>query len=136
MRVFMNLSYIVTMMLGAIKDLQVFLLYFFILIYHIALIFDINGKTQAIEYRKIGIFWGNIISVLRDALGDSEISALDDDTMDAKRQVLYWIFWIATIILAYLIFMNFIIAGVNNSYQNLSQDIDAFIYKERAGLVL
>ena len=35
-----------------------------------------------------------------------------------------------------LIFLNFIIAEVSNSYQNVKENIDALIYKERAGLVM
>jgi hypothetical protein len=45
LRYFDGLSYIVTMIIGTIRDLRVFLLFFFILIYHFALCFDVNGAT-------------------------------------------------------------------------------------------
>ena len=35
-----------------------------------------------------------------------------------------------------LIFLNFIIAEVSNSYQKVKENIDALIYKERASLVM
>lgn len=40
------------------------------------------------------------------------------------------------VIFSALIFLNFIIAEVSNSYQNVKENIDALIYKERAGLVM
>lgn len=40
------------------------------------------------------------------------------------------------VIFSSLIFLNFIIAEVSNSYQNVKENIDALIYKERAKLVM
>jgi hypothetical protein len=37
--------------------------------------------------------------------------------------------------LSSLIFLNFIIAEVSNSYQRVKENIDALIYKERATLI-
>jgi len=39
------------------------------------------------------------------------------------------------VIFSALIFLNFIIAEVSNSYQKVKSSIDALIYKERAGLI-
>lgn len=39
------------------------------------------------------------------------------------------------VIFSSLIFLNFIIAEVSNSYSNVKVNIDALIYKERAGLI-
>jgi len=39
------------------------------------------------------------------------------------------------VIFSALIFLNFIIAEVSNSYQTVKESIEALIYKERAGLI-
>ena len=39
------------------------------------------------------------------------------------------------VIFSALIFLNFIIAEVSNSYANAKQNIDSLIYKERASLI-
>jgi len=39
------------------------------------------------------------------------------------------------VIFSALIFLNFIIAEVSNSYQTVKENIEALIYKERAGLI-
>ena len=39
------------------------------------------------------------------------------------------------VIFCALVFLNFIIAEVNNSYQKVKDNINALIYKERAGLI-
>jgi len=39
------------------------------------------------------------------------------------------------VIIAQLVFMNFIIAEVSNSYTKVNEKINAFVYKDRAALV-
>ena len=50
--------------------------------------------------------------------------------------MVYWILWVFMILFALLIFLNFIIAEVSESYAVIKADIAALIYKERSGLVL
>ena len=52
-----------------------------------------------------------------------------------KQHYLFWICWVVVVIFSALIFLNFIIAEVSNSYQIVRVSIDALIYKERAGLI-
>jgi len=49
--------------------------------------------------------------------------------------MVYWVVWVFMILFALLIFLNFIIAEVCESYAVIKADIDALIYKERSGLV-
>ena len=56
--------------------------------------------------------------------------------MNVKQHWLFWIIWVLMVLFSALIFLNFIIAEVSNSYQNVKMSIDALIYKERAGLVM
>lgn len=90
-----------------------------------------NGKV----YAKIGQFWGNIMTTLRLSLGDFDFSVLDDDTLGTPQHALFWITWVVMVNFSLLIFLNFIIAEVSNSYSKVRERIDAQIYKERAKLI-
>ena len=48
---------------------------------------------------------------------------------------MYWSLWVICVTIASLVFLNFIIAEVSNSYAMVKENIDALIYKERAGLI-
>lgn len=43
--------------------------------------------------------------------------------------------WFIMVVFCALVFLNFIIAEVTNSYQTVKDSIHALIYKERAGLI-
>jgi hypothetical protein len=86
-------------------------------------------------YRKIGLFAGNILGTLRLSIGDSDFNCLYDDNLNDEEHYLFWFCWFFMTIFSLLIFLNFIIAEVSNSYQDVKDNIDFLIYKERAGLI-
>uniref|UniRef100_A0A7S3ILI3 Ion transport domain-containing protein n=1 Tax=Strombidium inclinatum TaxID=197538 RepID=A0A7S3ILI3_9SPIT len=153
MRIVMSFSYIVTMIQNVIIDLRVFLLFFAILILKFSMIFDVISPNDAAEYKHVGKYSANLLTTLRLSLGDFDFGVLEDDDYDYtkddqgnitsvtkvplnKRQhILFWITWVLMVIFSSLIFLNFIIAEVSNSYANVKVNIDALIYKERAGLI-
>ena len=135
LRIFMALSQIVTMMKAVVLDLQVFLLFFFTLICMGSLAFDVLAANNAPEYRKIGPFLGQIIYVLRLSLGDFHFAPFTGSERSAGQQNLFWLAWFIMVVLCSLVFLNFIIAEVCNSYQTVKDNIDSLIYKERAGLI-
>ena len=48
---------------------------------------------------------------------------------------MFWAVWVIMVIFSSLIFLNFIIAEVSNSYSNCREKIDQNIQKERAMLI-
>jgi hypothetical protein len=50
MRIVMSFSYIVTMIINVVYDLQVFLLFFTILVIMFSAVFDVIAKNDAVEY--------------------------------------------------------------------------------------
>lgn len=68
-------------------------------------------------------------------MGNTDFNFLVDDHLDSDQHQLYWVCWVIVVIFSALIFLNFIIAEVSNSYSVVRQSIDALIYKERAGLI-
>jgi len=140
LRIFPSLTYIVTMIVQVTKDLQIFLVFFITLVFMGSLIFNLIFIVDQPEYVKIGPFFGSFIYNLRMALGDFDFSmlGLDDDDphqlSDSKEQ-LWWIMWMFMVVFALLIMLNFIIAEVSNSYEVVKENLEALIYKERAGLI-
>jgi len=135
LRIFMKLSYIVTMIMQVMKDLRTFFIFFTILIVMFSLVFDVITINQAGEYRNVGNFAANLLGTLRLSLGNTDFNFLEDDHLDSDQHTLFWVCWVLVVIFSALIFLNFIIAEVSNSYDFVRQSIDALIYKERAGLI-
>lgn len=136
MRIVMSFSYIVTMLINVCVDLKVFLIFFGVLIVMFSMIFDVISKNDAAEYRMVGDYWGNVLTTLRLSLGDFDFGVLSPENgLDKSQHTLFWITWVFMVIGSSLIFLNFIIAEVSNSYSVVKADIDALIYKERAVLI-
>ena len=52
MKIFTNFSYIVTMIIGVVIDLKIFLVFFAILITMFSMIFNVISRNEAEEYKK------------------------------------------------------------------------------------
>ena len=105
-----------------------------------SMIFDVIAPNDAQEYRYIGKYAGNALTTLRLSLGDFDFSVLMDKgdtgtTLNEKQHIIFWVTWVLMVIFSSLIFLNFIIAEVSNSYAKVKENIGALIYKERAGLI-
>ena len=59
--------------------MQVFLIFFFTLVFMGSMIFNLIGPSDQEEYAKIGPFTGSIIFSLRLSLGDFDFSKLDPE---------------------------------------------------------
>lgn len=134
MRVLLSYSYIVTMLREVTYDLRVFMSFFVILIISLSAVFDVIKLNDSPEYLRISPFVGNIIATLRLSLGDFDFSLLDNQQQVLVR-VLFWAVWLFAVIFSSLVFLNFIIAEVSNSYTKVKEQVEALIYKERAMLI-
>lgn len=112
----MKLSYIVTMIMQVMKDLRTFFVFFAILILMFSLVFDVITINNNKDYRKVGNFAGNLLGTLRLSLGNTDFNFLEDEHLDDDQHVLFWVCWVLVVIFSALIFLNFIIAEVSNSY--------------------
>ena len=137
MRVFESFSYIVTMMINVVKDLVVFLLFFSVLVFMFSLIFDVIAKNDAAEYHNVPAFVGNLLTTFRLSLGDFDFGVLDnpDKPLNTKQHILFWGIWSLMVCASLLIFLNFIIAEVSNSYGKVRERVDEEVQKGRASLI-
>ena len=116
MRIVKTFSYIVTMIISVVKDLKVFLLFFTILIIMFSMIFNVIAKNPAPEYTYISPLMANFLTTLRLSLGDFDFTVLEGDELNQRQHTLFWIIWVLMVVGSSLIFLNFIIAEVSNSY--------------------
>jgi hypothetical protein len=64
--------------------------------------------------------------VLRQAVGDTDTSTIIDGTRDFK--ILAWLLWFVILIVGNVVFMNFIIAVVSESYENCMEKKEQIIF--------
>jgi hypothetical protein len=94
---------------------------------------DYNRDIPNEEYDHIGLFFGYIITTLRQSLGDFDFEA--SMSLTAQENIVYWLIWILTVLLTCIIFLNFIIAEASASYESVKSNLTAMIMKEKASLI-
>ena len=134
LRVFKRFSTITTMIFTSMYDLRVFLLFFSVLCIFISLAFATLGKNDDNEYRNITPLFRSVIFTLRLAIADFNYGSLD--VLTKEEVPIWWVVWILATFAGCLIFLNFIIAEAQNSYQKVKESINSRIYKERAIMVM
>lgn len=86
------------------------------------------------EYRQIGMFLGNLIQVFRLAIGDFAIIG-SSTTLGQSDSILFWITWFITIMVAFVIFLNFIVAEASESYNVVSESLAEYTQQQKADLI-
>lgn len=159
LRIFSFLSHIVTMLSTVIFQLRIFMTFFFILCLLISLQYcvigignvNVPGQFRTLyykkgepsdmsedapnkEYRQIGMFLGNLIQVFRLAIGDFAIIG-SSTTLGQSDSILFWITWFITIMVAFVIFLNFIVAEASESYNVVSESLAEYTQQQKADLI-
>lgn len=159
LRLFDNLSYLVTMLNTVLYDLRVFLLFYFILVGLFSMIFSVLGTANekiegsfkkhydriqlaadpntitlytGSEYKMIGKIMGNFFTTLRLSLGDFDFDA--STFMQTRENFLYWVVWFIMVIMTCIVFLNFIIAEASASYSTVKDRLEAMVTLEKASL--
>ena len=128
MKIFMDFSYVVTMIYRVVVDLQSFLFFYFLLMVFLSIILDVLIMTNPdSDYQSVGPFIGNILSLMRISLGDFDFTELQNNSLTPNEHILFWVMWILMVFFSLLIFLNFIIAEVSNSYSVVKEDIQALV---------
>lgn len=154
LKIFGALSPIVTMLANVIYDLRIFLLFYIILIVLFSLLLGILGLgnkeiaggfkemygTATVadgypgsEYENVGLYLGNILTVLRMSMGDFGFDSAY--LLSATENIIYWFVWAIIVVVTCIIFLNFIIAEASASYEKVASDLEAYIMKEKALLI-
>lgn len=62
----------------------------------------------------IGLFFGNIVSVMRTSLADFDFGS--SEYLTDSENKMYWFVWFLIVLMTCIIFLNFIIAEASSSY--------------------
>lgn len=85
------------------------------------------------EYKHIGLFLGNMLTIIRISVGDFDFSG--SSFLDHKLNIIYWIVWVIIIFIMCIIFLNFIIAEASASYERISGNIENFLLFQKVALI-
>lgn len=151
LRIFDNLSYLVTMIRSVIYDLRIFLIFYTILLFMFSLILGVlgfqnfsndpelwdqlqqKGVYPGVEYSEIGRFFANIVSIIRMSMGDFDVNAIV--YMDQTIARVFWFMWITIVLVTAVIFLNFIVAEASASYEKISANIANYLQYEKIELI-
>lgn len=155
LKIFPQLSPIVTMLRNVIIDLRIFMLFYIILIVLFSLLLGVLGLGNkniegsgfqimygnltatdgypGAEYENVGLYLGNILTVLRMSMGDFGFDSAY--LLSSTENIIFWFVWAIIVVVTCIIFLNFIIAEASASYEKVANDLQAFIMKEKALLI-
>lgn len=91
--------------------------------------FEFDGQQYpGFEYKHLSLFLANIIRTMRFSLGDFEFGSILH--LNTFESALFWITWLITVLMTCIVFLNFIIAEVSESYANVQESVEELILKE------
>jgi hypothetical protein len=122
------------MIKNVIQDLRPFLLFYLILLFMFSNILSIlgidnyteekkkeilstNNNLPGFEYELINKPFANFLVILRYSLGDFQFESIK--YLGQFEAYIFWITWIIMVIMTCVVFLNFIIAEVSESYNNV-----------------
>ena len=85
------------------------------------------------EYKNVNEFAKNVLIILRFSLGDFDFGATNH-LNDFERTV-FWITWVIIVLMTCVVFLNFIIAEVSESYQTVNINVNEYILQEKAKMI-
>ena len=87
---------------------------------------ELADGAPGAEYLKIGLFFGNFLSIIRISMGDFAIISAAE-FLTPVENYLFWLIWLLCVTVNCIIFLNFIVAEAGNSYNEVSEDLENFI---------
>ncbi|CDW88934.1 wd-40 repeat protein [Stylonychia lemnae] len=133
LRINENFSYLVTMIWHSLNSVRYFLTFWLLFLAMFSVIFTILFQGEYIEgYNGLDIA-GYFTSTIKLSLGDFEVEHYSEQ----KRYLVIftWIIWMMAVIILNVIFMNFIIAVISSSYEEIMTNITAQSYKVKAQMI-
>jgi hypothetical protein len=116
LRIFKRFSFLIQMLMTVFQDITSFLYFFGIVVVFFTIFVGILIKDLS-DYEGIGPA-GFFIVALRESIGDYDT---DSFTKNTEYKIIGWIVYLMVVFLGNVIFMNFIIAVVSQSYESCMQ---------------
>ncbi len=134
LRIYDNFSFLVSMMAGVFADIKTFFAFWIIFLSWFTILFTILFKAAPLEqYEGLGLF-GYFMMSYRLSSGDFEIE--NYSSQRASLIIFTWIVWIVGVLVLNVIFMNFIIAVISESYEKVMQKLVAQSFIVKAEMIV
>ncbi len=136
LRIFEGIGFIVRMLISVLRDLKSFIFFFFTVILVFAELLAVTMKVPEAssedKYHGIG-FVRYFAVVLRNSIGD-----YDFDSMFSEKDHIWlsWLIWLFVIFIGNVVFMNFIIAVVSDSYEKCINKMETQSLLEKIELII
>ena len=78
---------------------------------------------------------GNIIQIMRYSLGDFDFVVANQSLYTEFEVLMFWVTWLLIVVITNIVALNFIIAEVSNSYDQIKEVVNQIILQERASLI-
>ena len=133
LRIFEGFSFLVSMLRGVFLDLKFFLSFFAFVVITFSLILSVLIPDASSSYPGTLIF-AYVVMAFRTSLGDFDIEDYNRNEIEMKELV--WLVWLMLMIVGNVIFMNFIVAVVSESYEKCMQTQKAQQYRLKCELIV
>jgi hypothetical protein len=123
------------------KDLSAFMTIFMLNVYIFAMVYFVMGvEIENEEYKDMYTTFSGFIQVFRNSIGDIvpvkldawNVSKTNDSVLSAMAHGIVWIFWFINIFTMTIVFLNFVIAEVGNTYNEVRESGTLFLYQKKA----
>lgn len=131
LRIYEGFSFLVSMLHGVFLDLKYFMAFYTMVLLVFTFLFSVLSLQLGEAYGGIGGV-GYFIMSFRASTGDFE---LDNYNQLGPLVYLAWLVWVVAVIILQMIFMNFIIAVISGSYEDIMQEKDSVTYRGKADLI-
>lgn len=132
LRIYDSMSFLVQMIQSVFYDLRFFLLFFGIFLSFFGLlllvIIPVPSDYDTLSVSPLAYF----LIALRTSVGDNEMGDYNSETYGN----LSWLVWLVIVIVGNIVFMNFIIAVVNSSYENCMTKSVAQAFKTKVDMIV
>lgn len=160
LRIFSSLSTLIAMLTSVIWQLRIFMTFLILLFIFFASMFSVLGTCNVkhdgsfrmvfyskddinnlspdapnFAYRKISLFYANIIQMFRISMGDFAVIDCIKFVNKQEDVVVFWILWFIMVIILAVIFLNFVVAEATETYNQVNESIVEFIYQQKADLI-
>ena len=129
------------MLTQVFKDLYPFMTIFMLNVYIFAMVdFVMETDMEGEEYENMIPTFRGFIQVFRNSIGDISAVGLDswreertnDPILSAVANGIVWIFWFINVFTMTIVFLNFVIAEVGNTYNDIKSSGTIFLYQKKA----
>ena len=132
LRIFDGFSFLVQMISSVFDDLKYFLMFFSLFMTTFAVMISILiNPGDMKDYEDIGVF-GYLAMAFRSSIGDNQMEGY----AGSEHKTTIWVVWLLIMVVGNIIFMNFIIAVVNQSYENCMAKSIAQTYKVKIDMIV